>query len=96
MSTFQTGDEVAQIIGVYLTEIMADPDLGPTFAADDANVLMTYTSPDARLLLDCTANPRPWPWTPPTFDAADSSCRCRPTTPTSSGSSKDLADQLDP
>lgn len=57
MSTFQTGDEVAQVVGGFLTEIMADPDIGPKFAAADAKVLMTYTKPEAHFLLDCTTNP---------------------------------------
>jgi hypothetical protein len=57
LPTFQTSEEVAEIIGRFLQEIMLDPDLGPKFAAADAKVLITYTKPDLRLLLDCTANP---------------------------------------
>lgn len=57
MATFQTGDEVAQLIGGFLTEIMADPDLGPKFAAADAKVLMTYINPEACFLMDCTVDP---------------------------------------
>lgn len=71
MSTFQTGDEVTQVIGGFLTEIMADPDLGPKFAAADAKVLMTCTAPEVRFMLDCTSSPPTIDFEPADASVAD-------------------------
>jgi hypothetical protein len=57
MTKFQSAEEAADILGRFLTETMDDPTLGPKFALANARILMEYTNPDLRVLLDCTVNP---------------------------------------
>lgn len=57
MATFQSADEFYGVFGVFLTDLMQDPEIGPKFADVGKVLLMRFTNPDARILLDCTANP---------------------------------------
>ena len=57
MATFQSSDELRKILGGFLEEVVADPELGPKFAAAGLTVLINYTDPDLTILLDCTQNP---------------------------------------
>lgn len=57
MATFESADELRKILGGFLEEVVADPELGPKFATAGLTVLINYTDPDLTILLDCTQNP---------------------------------------
>ena len=57
MATFQSADEFYGVFGAFLSDVMQDPELGGKFAEVDKVLLMRFSNPDARILLDCTTNP---------------------------------------
>ena len=57
MAVFQSSDELRKILGGFLEEVAADPELGPKFSGAGLTVLINYTDPDVTILLDCTQNP---------------------------------------
>ena len=57
MAAFQSSDELRKILGGFLEQVTADPELGPKFASAGLTVLINYTDPDVTILLDCTQNP---------------------------------------
>jgi hypothetical protein len=57
VAVFQSPDELYKILGGFLEQVVADPQIGPKFASADLRVLTRYTDPDAAVLLDCTQNP---------------------------------------
>lgn len=57
MATFESAEELRKILGGFLEEVVADPELGPKFASAGLTVLINYTEPDLTILLDCTQNP---------------------------------------
>lgn len=57
MAVFQSSDELYKILGGFLEQVVADPQIGPKFAGADLTVLVHYTDPDTTILLDCTQNP---------------------------------------
>ena len=65
MATFQSQDEMLDILGAFLQQMMQDPALGPKMATADVTMLVTYTDPDTTLLLDCKQNPPVVTFNPP-------------------------------
>ena len=57
MSQFATADEVYDTIGAFLTQITQDPELRPKFVAAATSFRVTYTDPDAVMVVDCTQDP---------------------------------------
>jgi hypothetical protein len=57
VAVFQSPDELYKILGGFLEQVTADPQLGPKFASAGLTVLINYTDPDTTILLDCTQNP---------------------------------------
>ncbi len=58
MSTyFASADEVGKVIGAFMEEITASPDLRPKFVAADTSFLVQYTDPGGGILVDCTVDP---------------------------------------
>lgn len=57
MPTFQTTEELIKLLGGFLQELALDPELGPKLSSAHVKVLITYTDPAARILLDCTSHP---------------------------------------
>jgi len=57
VAIFQSSDEIRKVLGGFLEEVTADPELGPKFANAGLTVLINYTEPDITILLDCSQNP---------------------------------------
>ena len=57
MAIFQSSDDLYKVLGAFLEQVVADPVLGPKFAGAGLTVLIHYTDPDSKILLDCTQNP---------------------------------------
>ena len=55
MPYFADSDEVYQYIGGIFEEAISDPDLGPKFSASGVVLKLTYTAPDAVLVVDMPA-----------------------------------------
>src|SRR5687767_2278993 len=71
MATFQSSEELLEVLGAFLDTIMKDPALGPKMATADVTMLITYTDPDTQLLLDCKTNPPTVTFNPPDPDSAE-------------------------
>lgn len=52
MPYFADSDEVYRYIGGIFEEAVSDPELGPKFAASGVVLKLTYTAPDAVLVVD--------------------------------------------
>jgi hypothetical protein len=57
VATFESADEFYGVFGTFLTDMMQDAELGAKFADVGKAVLMCFSNPDSRILLDCTVNP---------------------------------------
>jgi hypothetical protein len=57
MATFQTAQEVYDVLGAFLDEITKADDLRPKFVNANTSFLVTQTDPDSRILVDCTTDP---------------------------------------
>lgn len=57
MSSFSTADEVYATIGAFLQEITQDPTMRPKFVASQTSFRVTYTDPDAVMVVDCMQDP---------------------------------------
>jgi SCP-2 sterol transfer family len=57
MSVFADAQELYDVLGGFLESIMQDQDIGARFAAANTRFHITYTEPDAEILIDCTTVP---------------------------------------
>jgi hypothetical protein len=57
VAIFESPDDLYKVLGGFLEQVVADPQLGPKFAAAGLTVLINYNDPDTTILLDCTQNP---------------------------------------
>lgn len=57
MATFQTADELYDVLGTFLRELTLEPEIRARLLDANASLLVTYTEPDARILLDCRCDP---------------------------------------
>jgi hypothetical protein len=56
MPYFRDAADVEYFIGGIFTECLTDPDLGAKFAATGTVLKLSFTEPDATVLVDCTNN----------------------------------------
>jgi hypothetical protein len=56
MTYFRDAADVEHFIGGIFTECLTDPDLGPKFAATGTVLKLSFTEPDATVLVDCANN----------------------------------------
>jgi hypothetical protein len=52
MPYFKSEDEVYRYIGGIFTEVLADPELGPEFAATEVVMGLHFAGPDSHLVID--------------------------------------------
>jgi putative sterol carrier protein len=57
MATFQSSEEVYDVLGTFLDEITKAPDLKAKFVNANTSFLVTQTDPESRILVDCTVDP---------------------------------------
>lgn len=57
MAYFKDAQELYDVMGVFLTNVTADPELRPKFAAARTSFIVNLTDPAARILVDCTQDP---------------------------------------
>jgi len=57
VATFQTAGELYDVLGTFLAELTLEPELRPKFVGANTSMLVRYTDPDARILIDCRCDP---------------------------------------
>jgi hypothetical protein len=57
VATFKDDQEVYDILGKFLDDITKDPEMRPKFVAAGTSFRVTYTEPEASMLVDCTVDP---------------------------------------
>lgn len=57
MAVFASAEELYDIFTPFLEQLVADPEIGPKFAAGNTSFRVTYSDPDAVFFLDATRNP---------------------------------------
>jgi putative sterol carrier protein len=57
VSSFKTPEDVYASIGAFLQEITQDPTMRPKFVSAQTSFRVTYTNPDAVMVVDCTQDP---------------------------------------
>jgi hypothetical protein len=57
VATFQTSDELYDVLGTFLSELTLEPELRPKFVNANTSMLVTYTDPEACILIDCRCDP---------------------------------------
>jgi hypothetical protein len=71
VATFQTADELYDVLGEFLSELTLEPELRPKFVSANLAMLVSYTDPDARILIDCRCDPPQVVKAPPITADAD-------------------------
>jgi hypothetical protein len=54
---FSSSEELYRVLGSFLTDALADPEIRPLFAAGGTTLAVRYTDPDGVFHLDCRRNP---------------------------------------
>ena len=57
MPTFESSDELYKVLGGFLAELVENPDLRPKLKSANIALLVTYTEPEAQMLLDTRCDP---------------------------------------
>ena len=57
MATFTDAQQVYDVIGAFLSQLMEDAEVGPKFTAANTIFQIHYTDPDCDMTVDCTTDP---------------------------------------
>lgn len=57
MPVFNDTRELYDTLGVFLNQLMNDPEVGPKFAAANTSFEVLYSEPEGNILIDCRSNP---------------------------------------